>query len=152
MKPKKVNKKYRYIEHLSDIGLEFYGDTIEELFENSGAGMFSIICDLEMVRPLKKRSIRIRRQDTGFEDLLILWLEKLIYWHEVDNVLFSAFKVAGIYKRNGNIELSAEVSGEKIDLNRHVIKIAIKAPTYHMLKIKKDGRHCNWQGRIIFDV
>lgn len=152
MKPERVNKKYRYIEHLSDIGLEFYGNTIEELFENSGAGMFSIICDLEMVRPLEKRSITISRKDTGFEDLLILWLEKLLYWHEVDSILFSEFKVAGIYKKSSKMVLSAEASGEKIDPDRHIIRTAVKAPTYHMLEIKKGGKNCNWKGRIIFDV
>ena len=152
MKPGKVNKKYRYIEHLSDIGLEFYGNTIEELFENAGVGMFSIICDLETIRPLEKKRVTISRKDTDFEDLLVLWLEKLLYWHEIDSILFSQFRVAGICKENSNIELSAEVSGEKMDLGRHIMRTAIKAPTYHMLEIKKDGKHCNWKGRIIFDV
>lgn len=148
----RVNKKFRYIEHISDIGLEFYGNTMEELFENSGAGMFSIICDLETVRPLEKRRMSISRKDTGFEDLLILWLEKLLYLHEVDNILFSGFKVAGIKKKNIGLRLSAEVTGEKIDTGRHIIKTAVKAPTYHKLEIKKGGKDYNWKGRIIFDV
>lgn len=152
MKSKIVNKKYRYIEHLSDIGLEFFGNTVEELFENAGEGMFSIICDLKKVRSLDKRRVRISQQSGSFEDLLILWLEKLLYWHEVDNIIFGGFEVKSIYKKNGDMELSAEVSGEKIDPDRHVIKTAVKAPTYHMLEIKKDEKNCNWGGRIIFDV
>jgi SHS2 domain-containing protein len=152
MKSKIVNKKYRYIEHLSDIGLEFFGNTIEELFENAGEGMFSIICDLKKVRSLDKRRVRISQQSGSFEDLLISWLEKLLYWHEVDNILFGVFEVKSIYKKNGDMELSAEISGEKIDLDRHIVKTAVKAPTYHMLEIKKDEKHCNWRGRIIFDV
>jgi SHS2 domain-containing protein len=91
-------------------------------------------------------------QSGSFEDLLISWLEKLLYWHEVDNILFEGFEVKSIRKKNGDVELSAEVSGEKIDLERHIIKTAIKAPTYHMLEIKKDGRYYNWKGRVIFDV
>jgi SHS2 domain-containing protein len=152
MKSGRVNKKYRYIEHLSDIGLEFYGNTIEELFENAGEGMFSIICNLKKIRSLERRNVRIRSEHTDFEDLLILWLEKLLYWHEVDNILFAGFKVAGVYEKNGGVELSAEVSGEKIDPERHVIRTVVKAPTYHMLDIKKDGRRYSWKGRIIFDV
>ena len=69
MKSKIVNKKYRYIEHLSDIGLEFFGNTIEELFKNAGEGMFSIICDLKKVRSLDKRRVIISQQSGSFEDL-----------------------------------------------------------------------------------
>jgi len=150
--PKRVIKKYRYIEHLSDIGLEFYGNTVEELFENAGAGMFSVICDLEMIRPLEKRNVSIKQKDTGFEDLLILWLEELLYLHEVDNILLSGFMVDSINKKNGDMALSAKISGEKIDPGRHIIRTAVKAPTYHMLEVKKDGRHYSWKGRVIFDV
>lgn len=152
MKPGRVIKKYKYIEHVSDIGLEFYGNTIGELFENAGEGMFSIISDLGKIRPLEKRKVKISVKSGSFEDLLISWLEKLLYWHEVDNILFEGFEVSSIHKKNGGIELSAEVSGEKIDPDMHIIKTAIKAPTYHMLEVKKDGRNYNWKGKVIFDV
>jgi len=152
MNLKRIGKKYRYIDHLSDIGIEFYGNKLEELFENAGVGMFSIMCDLELVKPQEKRNIKISQKDTCYEDLLVLWLERLLYLYEVDYVLFSEFKVGGIHKKGRNLVLTAEISGEKIDLNKHKIKIAIKAPTYHMLEIKRDDRYCNWKGRIIFDV
>ena len=75
MNSKKAVEKYKIIDHLSDIGIEFYGDTPEELFENAGKGMFSIICDLRTVKPLEKKSIRITGKNPSFEDLLLLWLE-----------------------------------------------------------------------------
>jgi len=147
-----AGKKYKYIEHLSDIGLEFYGNTVEELFENAAEGMFSIMSDLKLVKPLEKRNVKIAGENAGYEDLLILWLEKLLYLYEVDSILFSEFKVRRIDMTNHNIMLDAGVSGEKIDLDKHKITISVKAPTYHMLEIKKDNRHHNWKGRIIFDV
>ena len=149
---KKAGKKYKYIEHLSDTGIEFYGKTLEELFENAGEGMFSIICDLKMVEPLDRRNVRIVRKDTGLENLLVLWLEKLLYLYEIDNILFSRFKVGKIHKRNGRIILAAEIFGQKVDLNKHDIRTIIKAPTYHMLEVKKDSRHSSWEGKVIFDV
>ena len=152
MSPKRVSKKFKFIEHLSDIGLEFYGNTVEELFENAGEGMFSIICDLGMVGSLEKRSVSISQKSTSIEDLLILWLEKLLYLHEVDIILFSGFKVGSIYEEDNSMVLTAEIYGEKIDLDRHVIRMAIKAPTYHLLEVKKDGGRYNWKGRIIFDI
>jgi SHS2 domain-containing protein len=152
MKTGRVSKKYRYIEHLSDIGLEFFGNTVEELFENAGEGMFSIICDLKDVVPVEKRKVRLSLESGSFEDLLVSWLEKLLYWHEVDNILFGVFEVKSIYEKNRRLKLSSEVSGEKIDTKKHIIKTAVKAPTYHMLEIKKNGRCYKWKGEIIFDV
>lgn len=152
MNLRRTGKKYKIVDHLSDIGIEFYGDTLEELFENAGKGMFSIICDLRFVKPLERRSIRITGENTNYEDLLILWLERLIYHYEVDNILFSEFKVDKIGKRKHNLLLNAEIFGEKIDLNRHEIRVTIKAPTYHQLEIKRYDRGHNWKGRVIFDI
>ena len=152
MNSKRIVKKYRYIDHPSDIGIEFYGKKPEELFENAAAGMFSIMCDLELIKPWEKRNVKISQKDTGYEDLLVLWLERLLYLYEVNDVLFSEFKVGGIHKKGQNLELTAEISGEKIDTSKHKIKIAVKAPTYHMLEVRRDGRYCDWKGRIIFDV
>jgi SHS2 domain-containing protein len=147
-----AGKKYKYIEHLSDIGLEFYGNTVEELFENAAEGMFSVMSDLKLVKPLEKRNVKITSENAGYEDLLILWLERLLYWYEVDNILFSEFKVKRIDMKNHNLILDAGISGEKIDLDKHKITVSVKAPTYHMLEIKKDNRRHKWEGRIIFDV
>lgn len=149
---KKAGKKYKCIEHLSDIGIEFYGKTLEELFENAAEGMFSIICDLGMVELLNRRNVKIVPEDTDPENLLVLWLEKLLYLYEIDNILFSGFKVGKIHKRNNRIILEAEVFGQKADPSKHNIRTIIKAPTYHMLKVKKDSRHGRWEGRVIFDV
>ena len=143
MNLKRAVEKYKIIDHLSDIGIEFYGDTPEELFENAGKGMFSIICDLRTVKPLEKKSIRITGKNPSFEDLLILWLERLIYRYEVDNILFSEFKVDKIDKGDHNLILIAQILGEKVDPDKHEIRVTIKAPTYHKLEITRNGRGHN---------
>jgi SHS2 domain-containing protein len=147
-----VIKKYKYIDHLSDVGIEFYGNTPEELFENAAAGMFSIMCNLETVKPLVKREVRISEKGINYEDLLILWLERLLYLYEVNTTLFSDFKVKKIENKGNTFILEAEIYGEEIDLSRHEIEVAIKAPTYHDLEIKENGEGYKWRGRVIFDV
>jgi SHS2 domain-containing protein len=152
MNLKRVGKKYKIIDHLSDIGIEFCGNTLEELFESAAEGMFSIMCDLRLVKPLERRNVRITKGNINCEDLLILWLERLLYWYEVENILFSEFRVDRIDKRNHNLVLNADISGEKIDLDKHEIRVSIKAPTYHMLEVKSGNRGYNWRGRVIFDI
>jgi len=152
MKKVMACKKYRYIDHPSDTGIEFFGNTLEELFENAAAGMFSIICDLRLIKSEKRRVVKISKKGIGYEDLIVLWLERLLYLYEVDSMLFSKFEVKKIVENSNKTILEANVCGEKIDLSRHDIKTAIKAPTYHTLGIKKESIKNSWQGRIIFDV
>ncbi len=146
-------EKFIYIDHPSDIGIEFYGDSPEELFENAATGMFSIIGDLEKVDPVKKKSIVIRRRQISSEDLLVLWLEELLFIFDTENMIFSDFKVKSIDfgREPGEFVLEATASGEKVDLLKHDIKVGIKAPTYHRLEIRKEAG-MRWIGTVIFDV
>jgi SHS2 domain-containing protein len=52
-------------------------------------------------------------------------------------MLFSKFSCKVSKKTNG-FDLTAVVSGEKFDPKKHEQKTAIKAPTYHGMKIVQD--------------
>jgi SHS2 domain-containing protein len=144
----KTYKKYEEIEHPSDIGLRFRGESLEELFANAGVGMFSLITQINRVENTRDIDIKLSSGSSSYEDLLILWLERLLYYFEVENFVFSRIKVLKV-KSSG---ISAVLYGEKIDNTRHNILNSIKAPTYHMLSISKDSSRGIWEGTIIFDV
>jgi SHS2 domain-containing protein len=147
------NKKYIQIDHLSDIGIEAYGSSSEELFDNAALGMFSIMCDLTNIKQIKRKKIFIKAEEImELDDLLLLWLEKLLYVYEVEKMLFSKFDVSQIENKNNYKSINAVIYGEKIDLNRHELRTAIKAPTYHKLYLKKDENTGIWIARVIFDV
>jgi SHS2 domain-containing protein len=141
-------REYEEIEHPSDLGLRFRGDSLEGLFANAGVGMFSLITQINRVKPTKDIDIRLSSDSSSYEDLLILWLEKLLYYFEVENMVFSRIKIIKV-KSSG---ISAVLYGEKLDIKRHKILNLIKAPTYHMLSIFKDPSKGIWEGTIIFDV
>lgn len=147
------DKKYEQIEHLSDIGLKIYGNSLEELFENAAEGMFSIMCDINKVGIVEEKGITIDEDGSiSFEELLIIWLENLLYEFEVYNMLFSKFKISK-FRISGNRSIvKAKIFGEKIDFKRHEIIVAIKAPTYHMLEVKRDNKTNSWMACVIFDV
>ncbi len=147
------DRKFIEVDHPSDIGIRFFGSDLEELFENAASGMFSIMCNLQKIVQVDKKNIIIRgKSNIGLDDLLILWLEKLLYVYEVDKMLFSKFKVRRINEKCDGKILEAEILGEKINLEKHEIMTAIKAPTYHMLEVKKDKTSSRWTGQVIFDV
>ena len=133
-------ERFRFFDHPSDVGIYAYGKTKKELFENAALGMFSLIADLNRVET--KRSFKVAVQGDDFESLLVNWLNELIFHEDSKKILLKGFKIEKITATR----LEAEVSGEKIDLERHFIYRPIKAATYNQLQIKKD------QAKIIFDV
>jgi len=147
------NPRFKIIDHPADTGIEIYAASIESLFEIAAEGMFSIICRAESVGHGLRKTIKIREvSELKFDDLLILWLEKLLYIHETSLMLFSKFEIKNLNIGQGMSRLDAIIYGEKINLKKHEVFISIKAPTYHKLKVSCDESGEHWSGRVIFDV
>ena len=143
-----LSDNFEILDHPSDIGIRAAAETLERLFEICAAGMFSVMCRLENVIPDIKKEIRVyEKYVMEPEEMLIGWLDKLLYIHEVEKILFRYFH---IIKLNPN-GLIAEASGQKIDPAKHELFVSIKAPTYHMLEVKKDEKK-RWSAQVIFDV
>lgn len=146
-------KTFKIIEHLSDTGISAGAGNVEELFEVCAFAMFSVICKIVNVgTSIKKKIVVPGFFGANLDDLLVLWLEKLIYYHEVNKLLFSSFKVLKVSCGKDNPGITAVAYGEKINLKKHEIFLAVKAPTYHMLEVKKDDKSNRWRARVIFDV
>jgi SHS2 domain-containing protein len=147
------NPGFKIIEHPADTGIEVEAANIEDLFEIAAEGMFSIICRTESVGHVLKKTIKLREVSVlKYDDLLILWLEKLLYIHETSLMLFSKFEIKKLKIGQGMSRLDAIIYGEKINLEKHEVFISIKAPTYHKLKVSCDTSGEHWSGRVIFDV
>jgi len=137
-------KKYEVLEHTADIGLKVYGKDLKTLFTNSAAGLFSLITNLDEVET--KENIKIRLEDANREELLVSWLNELIFQFSARSFIPKEFKIEKISEK----ELTARVSGENIDLARHKILSEIKAATYHELEIKNTGD--GFEAKVIFDT
>ena len=135
-------KRYRLIEHTADIGLVAYGSTIPEAFGNAAYGMFSIIARLGTVRETESRRLEV--SDNDLEGLLFEWLNRLLYYFDVELLLFKRFEVS-IMAEN---RLKAICYGEKFDPSRHKLKTGVKSATYHMLKVDREKNEV----RVIFDI
>jgi len=149
------------VEHTADIGIQVYGKTLEELFENSAYGMFSQITDIEKVNPEEKVEVQVEGYDK--ESLLVNWLNELLYLSTTKKMFFSQFKVKSIFAKDAKGELPqrtqkkgelpkllAWIKGQKIDCKKHFCHLEIKAATYHNLKIEQNKE--GYQTTIIFDV
>lgn len=138
------SSKYILIDHTADIGIDVFGDTLQELFANAAFALFDIITDLSKVKEEVKYELEITGIDK--EQLLVHWLSELLYLHEVKNLLFKGFYLTDI-KDN---RLEATACGEALNESKHVINTEIKAVTYHDMSIIREGHQ--WRARVIFDL
>lgn len=135
-------KRYKLIEHTADTGLIAYGNSLAEAFGNAAYGMFSVIAELDRVREIKTRRLEVNSND--LEGLLFEWLNRLLYYFDVDMLLFKRFKIS-ILPEN---RLKAICYGEEYDPSRHRLKTGVKSATYHMLKVDAVKNEV----QVIFDV
>jgi SHS2 domain-containing protein len=140
-------KKFEVIEHTADIGIKAYGKDLAELFINAAYGMASLITDLEKVSPKDSEDISLEAENK--EELLVCWLNEIIYLSASQSMLFSKFEVSEIDERH----LKARIFGEELDITRHQIETEFKAATYHRLKISNSTLPEGvLQAEIIFDI
>ncbi|MHB8104635.1 MAG: archease [Dehalococcoidales bacterium] len=135
-------KRFELIEHTADIGLAAYGKTLAEAFVNAAYGMFSIIAELDIVKEKESRRIEINGDDK--ESLLFEWLNSLLYYFDVETLLFKKFDIIEF----SDNRLVAQCYGEKYNPARHQLKTGIKSATYHMLEVDKEKNRV----QVIFDV
>ena len=135
--------RFEVVDHTADIGLIAYGSTLEEVFVNAAYGMFSLIAELDQVEERIHREIETEAPDQG--ELLVTWLNELLYFFDAESLLFRRFEIL----RLDRTWLEARAFGERVDPSRHKVKTAVKAATYHLLKLEEgDGL----RAQIIFDV
>lgn len=136
-------KRFEVIDHTADIGIAAYGENLKEAFANAAYALFSLMADLDGVDDASCHQVDVTAEDRS--ELLVAWLNELIYLFEVENVLFKRFEIGKIEETR----LRARCYGEKIDTERHRIKLGVKAATYHMLKVEEgDG----FRVQVLFDI
>jgi SHS2 domain-containing protein len=124
-------KRFKLIEHTADTGIEACGGTLAEAFANAACGMFSIIAGLDNVEEKVSRRVEVDSDDA--ESLLFEWLNSLLYYFDVENLLFKRFDIMDFDDRH----LAAECFGEAYDPSRHRLKTGVKSATYHQLEVDR---------------
>ena len=136
-------KRYSLVEHTADMGFIAYGRNKKELFSNAAFALFDIITELNKVKETASWQIEVKAQDEL--ELLIRWLNELLYLFDSEKVLLHRFHIIEL----STVLIRAEVFGEVIDPLRHPIKTGVKSATYHMLEILKNKYY---HAQVILDV
>ena len=140
----KKKRMFRAIDHTADIGLLIKGKNKEQLFAEAARGMFSIVAGGRINGKLKVKSLKLEVTGPTLEELLVSFLNELLYLAEKEKAIFNRFEVE-IKKIKNRFYLQG-----RIKENSQVPKREVKAATYHNLKVEKKDNF--WQTTIIFDV
>jgi len=144
-------EEYREVEHIADIGLEVYGNTVEDIFINSVKGLFHFISPKLKVgnqpdvfpEGLPKNIIEI--EGATQEEILVHWLNEFIYNFFVKNIFPKTIKINVLTDKMFRAEIEFSRCSDAVEIN-----LEVKAATYHNLSIQKVKD--KYQVRIIFDV
>ncbi|MEM2464846.1 MAG: archease [Candidatus Bathyarchaeia archaeon] len=130
--------QFEFLEHTADVYIAAYGKSLEEAFENAALAMFETMTDTADVKCEREDTIEVEGEDK--ESLLYNWLESLLVKFEVENILYSRFKILSIEGSNGKLRLKAKIYGEPFDPEKHKQKVGVKAVTYHRMEIDEKPR------------
>jgi SHS2 domain-containing protein len=130
-------KPFEFLEHTADAYIAAYGRDLVEAFENAALAMFDVMTDVAKITPNVKDNVEVAAEDE--QALLYSWLEALLVKFDVEDMLYSKFKILQLRKTAEGFMLKAEIWGEKFNLRKHAQKVGVKAVTYHRMEIIKEA-------------
>jgi SHS2 domain-containing protein len=138
---------YQFFDHTGDIGVSLTGRTLDALFASAALAFTDSITSLSGIEPRRPEEVSVDAPELDL--VLVDFLSELLYRFDTRGWLTRSADVV-VRERDGGWTLEGTLSGEKLDPERHPIKVLIKAVTYHGLEvIERDGE---WRANVVFDI
>lgn len=132
--------RWQEIDHTADLALHLWGDDLADLFVTAAQGMFTLIVSLDAVQPEQTTTIELEALDV--ETLLVDWLNELLYFVEVQDVVYALIEIEYVFAT----QLRATVRGSVVtDYLNYV-----KAATFHNLAVEQTTE--GYETEIVFDT
>lgn len=127
-----MQKGFTILDHPADLGIEARGATLAEAFEQAAVGLMSVILELTSIENRTSRTIELSATD--YEHLLVKWLTEVLYLYDGKDFVGKDFRISKLTPTH----LKAMTYGENLDQNKHVMKLDVKAITYHQLSVREN--------------
>jgi len=137
-------QRFETLDISGDAAIRAFGRDLPELFVNAATGMYSLITDVKNIQ--EKKTLEISAQGSSLEGLLVSFLNELIFHFDTYGFIGKRITILTLDTNS----ITATISGEEFDLDRHKGKLLIKAATYHRLKVHRKADH--WEAEVIFDI
>jgi SHS2 domain-containing protein len=130
---------FEEIPHTADWSVRVWADDLASLFVEAAGAMNALSGTVASQGSRLKRTFEAHAPDA--ESLLVAFLSELVYLQEQENLAFDRFELQ-IHDR----QIRVDMEGGPVDR----VDKAIKAVTYHNLRIEKTDR--GLEATIVFDV
>lgn len=134
-------ERYVLIDHTADMMVKAFGKNLEECFGNAAYALFDQTVDLSNIGTSETTEIRVSGIDE--EDRLFSFLSEMLFIEDADNLILKEFDV-----RFEGEDVVCTARGETLDRTKHRVRSEVKAVTYHMMNIDRDGPSVT----VLFDV
>jgi len=125
--------KYKFIDELkSDVLFEVYGKNLKKLFANAAEALFSIICQVDKIKPEKEEIFEMKGED--LESTMWNWLSGLIAIVDTEHMFFSKFEIIEVDETHVKAKMYGEEA--KPELGETVVK-SLTNYKYEVEKIPK---------------
>ncbi len=128
---------------ISDIAVEVWANTINELFCDSALAVSEVMVDTSTVEP--RVEVEISLSSDSLEVLLYDFLSEIVYFKDVDLMLFSKFDV-----KVSEMDLTAKMWGERIDREKHSLRTDVKAVTLYRFNLRQQNGI--WRAEFVLDI
>jgi len=146
--PQKNSHTFKELDHTADVGLEIFGDNLNEVFSNALFGMLHILYTDIKVEP--KQIKRLNLVNNSLPDLLVEFLSEINFLILCDHFVPGTKTKITIEKDKDLLKLNAELAGENSVKFQNFLNTEIKAVTYHQLEVTK--KENGYYAKVIFDI
>lgn len=133
-------------DHTADVGLRVSAESLDSLFQTAAEGLFDyVVVNRGDVRETIVETVILDAGDSL--ELLAKWLNELVFRSETMHRLYHRFDVR---VSDDGRSLSAEIRGEPINRDRHILDHEVKAVTQHGLTLSRTD--AGWLAELILDI
>ena len=140
---------YKYLDDIAtaDAPFEAWESSLENLFISCAEATINVmIKDLDSIEKKCKREISLQAKKIDL--LLFNFLEEFIFYKDADNLLLKVDEIK--IEKNGGYRLTAQLSGEEIDYEKHEMAVDVKSVTFHHFSVQET--EMGWKAKVILDT
>ncbi|MCX6090502.1 MAG: archease [Candidatus Atribacteria bacterium] len=138
-------KSFEILDHTADIGIAGWGISLPELFVHMAQGLFFLIADPPAIS--NSFETLVEGEGNDYEDLLVTWLNELLYVYDAEQVYLQGFEIEEI----GQYFIKSRVMGVPLHTLSKPVKRTVKACTYYATKVEESIPGV-WKAEVYFDI
>lgn len=140
---------HRTLEHVADMGVEGWGETIEEAYEEAALAMFELIADTGNESADLEREVEAGGMDR--EELLIEFLNGLITLMDLEESVCARVEVKRIFTQEEEFRLEGGAGLIRRSRLEGKLQGEVKGASYFGARVRRAGPE-RWEARCVLDL